>query len=259
MDIQILDHKNMKLKFLLSDTHYGFANALRRVMASEVPTMAIEYVDMEENASGLYDEMLAHRLGLIPLTFDRKLYNMKQDCSCDGKGCSQCEVVFVLEKTGPHVVRAGDLKSTADDVKPTDPHIPIVTLLDGQRLKFEAIAQLGYGKEHAKWQAAVVGYQHAPNVRTTEKAKTEIIGACPTHVFEKKDGRVKVVRQNDCILCMRCTELSEGVTVSADETSFIFSVESICGLHPLDVLQSALDVLEKKADGFVADVKKALK
>ena len=258
MNIEILEKSDAKIKFAV-ECDSGFANALRRVMMNEVPTMAIEYADIEENTSGLFDEALAHRLGLIPLTFSPRQYNLKDECKCEGKGCSRCEVTLVLDKQGPCTVRAGDMKSTADDVKPADSNIIVVELLDGQRLRLEAVAQLGFGKNHAKWQASVVGYQNAPVVRVTEKAEPKIADVCPAKVFEKKDGKVRVAREESCILCMRCVELSEGVKVSANEDSFIFNAESVCGLTAMHVLQKALDALESRAEEFVKEVKKAVK
>ena len=70
MNIKILEKSDMKVRFLLEKASPAFANALRRVAKNEVPTLAIEYVDFEENTSGMFDELIAHRLGLIPLTFD---------------------------------------------------------------------------------------------------------------------------------------------------------------------------------------------
>ncbi len=52
---------------MLSESDVSFANALRRVMISEVATLAIEEVIIEQNNSVLHDEFIAHRLGLIPL------------------------------------------------------------------------------------------------------------------------------------------------------------------------------------------------
>lgn len=257
MKLQILKKTENKLEFTLEGVDNAFANALRRTMMSDVPTMAIEVVEMEENGSGLFDEALAHRLGLVPLIFDRKLYNLKADCKCDGKGCSRCEVTFTLEAEGPGIVKVGDMKSDAD-VKPSDPEIPVVQLLENQRLKLTAVAQLGFGKEHAKWQASVVGYQNIPSVRVNE-ASDKVVDVCPTHVFEKKDGRVRVAAEDKCILCMRCVEVSDGVTVTAQEDGFIFRVESVSGLSAIEVLDSALEIIEQKAGAFKDELKAALK
>ena len=57
---------------------------------------------------------------------------------------------------------------------------------------------------------------------------------------------------------MRCVEASDGVTVKADENSFIFTVESVSGLKPREIVESALDVLEQKAEDFLAEAKKKL-
>jgi len=258
MNIKILEKSDMRIKFLLEKSNPAFANTLRRVIKNEIPTMAIEFVDFEENTSGMFDELIAHRLGLIPLAFDTKSYNLKGECKCAGKGCSRCEVTLVLEKQGPCTVKSGNMKSTDEGVYPTEKEIPIIELLEGQRIKFEATAQLGLGIDHIKWQAANVGYQYSPVVRVSG-ADAKIVDICPTHVFEKKDGKVKVVAEDKCTLCMRCVEVSEGVSVSTDETSFIFDVESVCGLPVKEVLNRALDIIEERAEDFAESVKKALK
>ncbi len=255
IDIKTLEKKDNRIKFILSGANVAFANALRRIMKNEIPVMAVEFVDMEENTSGMFDELVAHRIGLIPLTFDQKSYSTKKACKCGGKGCSRCEVTLVLEKQGPCVVKAGDMKSTDESVQPADRDIPIIELLEGQRLKFEAIAQLGYGTEHTKWQAANVGYKYAPSVKATD-ADSKVVDICPVGVFEKKDGKVRVVAEDNCILCMRCTEIDDSVKISAEDTSFVFDVESVCGLSAEDVIGTALDVLEERAEDMVDSIKK---
>ncbi|MBI4896174.1 MAG: DNA-directed RNA polymerase subunit D [Candidatus Aenigmarchaeota archaeon] len=260
MNLKLLNKTDDMMNFILENSNPAFANALRRTMVHEVAVMSIEAADVEENSSGLFDEMLVHRLGLIPLTFDPSLYSVKEDCSCDQKGCSKCEVVLVLEKQGPCVVKAGDFKSTAPDVKATDAEIPIVELLEGQRLKVEAIAQLGYGRQHAKWQAAIAGYKYLPKVKiTSDEDIEESLRLCPANVFEKKDGKVVVAREENCILCMKCTEVSPGVKVSAKDDAFVFTVETVSGLTPEQILEHSLDSLEKRSNEFIKELNRVVK
>ena len=74
MEIRVLSNEKEegKLSFIAKDITPAFANTLRRIIADEVPTMAIEDVEFTKNNSILYDEMIAHRLGLIPLSTDLK-------------------------------------------------------------------------------------------------------------------------------------------------------------------------------------------
>ena len=158
MKIEILEKNDEFIKFSIEGIKKGFANALRRTMMMEIPTLAIEWVDFIKNDSVLNDEIIAHRLGLIPLTFNPKLLNLPEKCKCEGKGCSLCQVKFSLKKKGPCIVYSGELK-TRSEVKPKYDKIPIVELFENEELELEAIAQLGFGKTHAKWQGAVVGYK----------------------------------------------------------------------------------------------------
>jgi DNA-directed RNA polymerase subunit D len=264
MKIKIIDKSEAKMKFMLEDASPAFANALRRIMINELPTLAVEYVDMEENSSGMFDEMIAHRLGLIPLTVPKK-FSSKNECRCDGRGCSMCQVTLVVEKQGPCIVRAGDMKSTHDEVKPTDADIPIVELLDGQRIKFEAVAQIGYGKDHVKWQASVTGYRLTANVKIypdrDEDVEDYTVAVCPKNVFEKRDSGIKVARPEDCNLCMKCVETAKdnAAVVTSDETSFVFKVESVSGLSAHEILEKALDEIGSRTDDFVSSFRKAVK
>lgn len=169
MDIKLLSKELETLRFVLSDVSPGFANALRRIMISEVPVMAIDDVMILENNSVMYDEILAHRLGLIPVTTDQS-YNLPEDCSCKSElGCERCRASFSMEVEASdpvEVVYSSHLRPENPDVRPVADKIPIVKLVQGQKVKLEAYARLGRGKIHAKWQpVSACTYSYDPKTR----------------------------------------------------------------------------------------------
>ena len=99
----------------------SLANAIRR-SSSEIPVLAIEEVEFHKNDSALYDEILAHRIGLIPLKDTRKI-NETDKCSCNRKGCNKCQIQLtlknsdkaneIIKKLGNHIINPskGKLKS----------------------------------------------------------------------------------------------------------------------------------------------------
>ncbi len=158
--IQVLEQDETKIKVVIKGIHRSYANAIRRFAISEVPTMAIDEVVIIENSSIMYDELLAHRLGLIPLKTDLERYVLPEECDCKSPlGCPRCRVLLVLDAEAvdkTKVVYSGDLKSEDKFVKPISNSIPIVKLAPRQVIKLEAYARLGKGKEHAKWQPTTV-------------------------------------------------------------------------------------------------------
>lgn len=125
-------------------------------MISEVPCMTIDDVFFYENISSMNDEMIAHRLGLIPLKTDLDSYNLPEKCDCKSEmGCNKCRAMATLEAVADEslvTVYSSDIKFDNPDVHPVSDRIPIIKLAPGQRIKFEAHAKLGIGKQHAKWQ-----------------------------------------------------------------------------------------------------------
>lgn len=85
VNIKITNLERDEIQFTLSNTDISVANALRRVMISEVPTLAIDTVKIKSNTSCLNDEFLAHRLGMIPLVSrDVDDFNLTRACECNG-------------------------------------------------------------------------------------------------------------------------------------------------------------------------------
>jgi DNA-directed RNA polymerase subunit D len=258
LKIKILEKTDKEIKFLLEDSNPQFANALRRIMTVEIPILAIDSVDFSVNESVLYNEVIAHRMGLIPLIFDPKDFHFKEEHE-DGKTDSECEVIFAINKKGPVMVYSKDMKSSNPDVKPLYDNIPIVELFDDQKLKLEASASLGLGLKHARYQAAIAFYRYYPIVKVNGKITNpgEVVKACPKDSIKIQDNKVSV--NPSCDLCNECLKFvkPEGaLDITGDNTKFIFSVETISGLKADEIILSADDILKEKIKDFGKEVGK---
>jgi DNA-directed RNA polymerase subunit D len=263
LDVTILEEKDNTLRFLLKGTEHAYANALRRAMIAEVPVMAIEDVIVIENTSVLYDEVIAHRLGLVPIKTDLDAYVLPEECDCKSElGCSKCRASFTLDAEAvdePVMVYSSALKAEGDTT-PVSGGIPIVKLGPRQRLKLELYARLGRGLEHAKWQAvSACAYKYLPKVTLIAENLAnpdEVVQICPTDVYTKDaEGKIAVRDELACTLCMDCVEKAVPmdskktfpVKIESDDTSFLFYVESTGAIPPKRITEEAAKVLEKKA------------
>ncbi len=145
----------------LRDVPIAVANGIRRMILREVPTMAVEEVLIIENSSAMPNEILAHRISLIPFISDIDNYNLPEQCSCQSKlGCEKCVVRYVLRAEAgdaPITVYSRDMtpENPETPVKPVSSNIPITMLAPGQRVELELYVRLGQGKKHTKWQAGI--------------------------------------------------------------------------------------------------------
>jgi DNA-directed RNA polymerase subunit D len=154
--VEVVEKSNERIVVRFNNIPRQYVNSLRRLAISEVPTLAIDDVVILENSSVMHDEAVAHRLGLIPLRTDPGRFVMPHECDCKSTlGCSKCRVLLVLDAEASEktkVVTSGEMVSEDELVKPVSKDIPIIVLAPNQKLKFEAYARLGTGKDHAKWQ-----------------------------------------------------------------------------------------------------------
>ncbi len=249
-----VDEENFQ--FLLEDVTPGFANALRRTVLSEVPSMAIDEVIIVENSSSFYDEYIAHRLGLIPLKTNLKRYKVperKEDLTPENTVRLTLEVTCKREE---QMVYSGDLKPVDPFVEPVNMKIPIVKLKKGQKLVLEAIARLGRGKEHAKWQpVSTVSYSYLPIVDINLQKCTgcsKCVDECPVGILEVMDGKARVKNIYECLICKSCEEnCTEGsIKVRYNPKSFIFSLESTGALSAEEIIEEAINILINKLNNF---------
>jgi DNA-directed RNA polymerase subunit D len=263
IEIKLLDYdkKNEKCSFLIKGAGSYFVNALRRSVIDFVPTMAIEDVEFDKNSSVLYNEIVAHRLGLIPLTTDVKTYNPTGTCKCKGAGCARCTLKMSLKAKGPGIVLASQIKSKDPKVKPVFPDTPIVKLLKGQELELDATAVLGFGKEHAKWSPGLAYYKHKPNIEIVKKCdKCDIcVRDCPKKIFEANNGAVVVNKKNlyNCDLCGACFEgCPKGIIrITEQEDEFVFYLESWGQLSCKEIIQEAVSYYDGLLDELIDKLK----
>ncbi len=256
MGIEIIGENGSSLSFVLSDASVSIANAIRRTVIGEVPTLAIDEVEFYDNTSSLYDEIIAHRLSLIPIVTDLSILNFKDECSCE-EGCPSCEVELKLKKKGPGIVRSDDLKSLNKNFSPV-PGVLLVKLGKSQKIDLKARAVLGRGYDNTRWQSAVVGYKYYPVIEISDDCDQcgDCVEACPRSVLAVKGEKLKVVNELACILCRACSDVCDqgAIKVDGDEHRFIYELETTGSLKPREVLSKALDILKDKADELSSKV-----
>ncbi len=146
MKVSVVENSPKVMRVDISGIGYGVANAIRRAAIGGVGCFSIDTVTFYENSSALFDEYLAHRIGLVPI-ITPKDYDEKD------------EVVFSLEAEGPATVYSKELKSSDKNVKVANGDIPLIKLAEGQRLRVDGKAVVGTGRRSAKFQPGIVSYK----------------------------------------------------------------------------------------------------
>jgi len=268
VDIQILEKSDEYMRFIVSGVNTPFVNALRRIMLTEVPTMAIDEIVILENSSILNDEILAHRMGLIPLKTDLDSYSLPEDCKCKSEyGCSVCRANLTLDIEAEDkimTVYSGDMKPENPDIAPVSDKIPIAKLAPDQRIKFEAYARLGKGRKHAKWQpVSMCTYMYMPEIKLDTKrcdSCGKCVKICPQECLIITDSGVKTQKEIECTLCMDCVDACpqepSAVEISWDKNAFIFKIESTGALPVERIVIEAFKILDSTVKDFSNQLKK---
>jgi len=263
LEIDILQKTDAKFLFVLRGAPAAFANALRRIIVSEVPVMAIDDVVIIENSSSMYDEILAHRLGLIPIKTDLDSYILPKDCTCKSElGCPKCRVTLTLDveaTDGIRTVYSSELKSENPDISPVSGDIPLLKLASDQKIKLECYAKLGIGKDYAKWQPiSACTYRYYPKISINAAicdACGKCVEACPKKILHAKDKKIQIENALLCNICgeciKECPKDKAGIDIKPEENVFIFYVESTGSLLPERLLTEAATILKKKSDNFI--------
>ena len=269
MEIEVKSQSDDEIVFIIRDAEVPFVNAIRRMAMVNVPKIAIEDVNMIKNNSAMFNEVLAHRLGLTPLVSNMDVIEglpLPEDEDYE----KHPGIGFSLIEEGPKegeetkVIYSKHLISSDPKIKPVYDTIPLVKLKPGQSLNIEAFAKVGYGKEHAKWMPTTVcTYKQYPEITFNDDANIDYdcANACPRGIL-KADRRSKVIKVldiEDCSMCKSCVRASQQnglnyINVGYHNNDFIFRIETDGSMSPKEVLLQACDKLGEKAENFISFV-----
>ncbi|ORY45438.1 DNA-directed RNA polymerase [Leucosporidium creatinivorum] len=260
------------LEFDLVGVDASVANALRRIVISEVPTVAIETVYVWNNTSIVQDEVLAQRLGLIPLAIDPRKLQLKQARCERRKDVKKGELDPAKIYTGADVLSSQiefDPKgSQAESFAQNPPRAAVGGILlakmrGGQEIVAELHCNKGIGKEHAKWSpVATASYRLLPTISVLDDIPPALqpkFQACfPSGVIDISSGQVVVANPRADTVSrevLRHPEFEGKVELGRVRDHFIFSIESAGQYPPEELVPEAIGVLLAK----IRDVRRCLR
>jgi DNA-directed RNA polymerase subunit D len=273
MSLEVLEKSDRKLIFVVEGVSSEMVNAIRRIILSEIPVMAVDEVIILKNDSPLYDEIISHRIGLIPLTTDLDTYKLPQDCDCGGYGCPLCQVSLTCEVTNttntPMEIYSHDLKSNDPKIIPVDPNIPIVKIDKNDKVIIEAYAVLGKAKEHVKWQAVSnVLYRFYPQIEFDDSKcvncpdKCIVSRMCPEKLYDFSNKKTPILVEDywkTCTLCNSCQNNcpQQTIKVGWKKNTYIFYIESDGVLQFETIIKKTFEIFLEKIDEFIGKLEEA--
>ncbi len=269
--ICLLEKDDTTIRIYIEGFSLPLVNAVRRAAYTDVPVMAVDYVEVFENNTVLYDEILAHRIALVPLTSKEALrkYKWPEECREAELGDPNCYAVLRLEvETGPReerVVYSGDLEPQDPDVRPVYNNMPLVVMAPEQRIRLQAYARLGYGKEHAKWMpVSVAAHRYLPIVEfDASKASDECLKCIEAgypqiaeRIRREGRGRFAILDDVNTSGLYWCTtkKCNGAVRLVYDDKRFILKVESTGALPPEDIVVEAARAIVRKAEKLLSEL-----
>ncbi len=214
----------------------SLANSIRRYV-NKIPLVAVDEVEISRNDSPLYDETIAHRIGLIPLKQSKK------------EGTLNLEV----KKAG--MVYSGELKG---DVEPIYDKIPITLLNEGQELKISAHAKAGTGSEHAKFSPGFIGYRNVVEIMLDNGVAKKIGQIFPNVEFKQKGNKAVVFDDGEKEIYDICEGMSERDRKEIEvkpTNDIVMFIESFGQIKAQDILKKSIEFLKKDLNEFAKKIK----
>ncbi|MFH1585502.1 MAG: DNA-directed RNA polymerase subunit D [archaeon] len=210
----------------------SLANSIRRYL-NQIPVLAIDEVEISKNDSPLYDETIAHRIGLIPIktlasVTDNTEIKDKIDVKKEGMVCSK-------EFTKSGVIYG---------------EIPLTSLKKGQELELTSIARVGRGFQHSKFSPGLMFYRNLFDVKIEKDCPQEVADKCPKKVFKIENGKLTVVNNSKCDMCEACTDFCkkkgkpESIKITPTN-ELLITLESFGQMSVDDIFKRSINLLQK--------------
>mgnify|MGYP001355877039 CR=1 FL=1 len=280
LKVRKMEEESAVIEF--NDSNYNFLNSLRRSLVSMVPCLAISDVDFHmgslgsytgedeeemeyESMSSMFNEIIAHRLGMVPIPTEEAVIDAFRGAIDDEE--KQPEIMYSLHKQGPCTVYSGDLEPVDEDkqLEIKNATIPIVKLTETQAILVYAKAKIGTAKVHSKWQTVVAPrFYEARTMTVTEgKESAKILELVGKSKFKKSGKKYKIEDPLEVEKAMKKIEKlwiegdeSDCVELSINEGQYIFEYETTGALTAKLALEQALKELKEHFEEFSAKLEK---
>ncbi len=238
--MKLINKKDNQITFI-AEIEESLANAIRRYM-NQIPVLAVDEVKISRNDSPLYDETIAHRIGLIPIKTDKSV-NVK----------TTSKLKLDVKKEG--MVYSGELKG---DLKIVYENIPITTLNKGQELNIIATVKKGKGEDHAKFSPGLMFYRNVVDIKLDKDCPKEIVNICSKKVFDFKEENVVVKDSSECDMCEACIEVCRKYKKDSikliPRKELVISLESFGQINVEEIFKKSIEIFKKD----LADISKKI-
>ncbi len=227
--MKTIEKKDNQITFI-TEIDESLANVIRRYI-NEILVLAIDEVEIFKNDSSLYDETIAHRLGLIPL----------KNISVSEK----TPLKLKLRSKEEGVVYSKELKGNIDVVYDK---IPITFLSKGQELEILAIAKFGRGSEHSKFSPGLMFYRDVSEIIMDKSLKEKIKKACPENEIKEKGDKILILdnkKREICDLCEGICEKNKKNIEVKPTGELMISIESFGQMSPENIFKKSIEKLKK--------------
>lgn len=235
-----LIEKNKDQLVFAAEIDESIANAIRRYIG-QVPVIAVDELEISRNDSPLYDETVAHRVGLVPLKMEKSAEKGKLKLSVKREG----------------TVYSGDIKGHPEVVYKT---IPITTLDKGQELEFTATVKFGKGAEHAKFSPGLMFYRNSSEISMDKEFLEEIKKILPDAEIKEKGNKIVILDNKKKEIADVCEGVANKKKKKAEVVQgkeMIILLESFGQMETREIFNEAVETLRKDLNSVEKAIEKA--